>query len=68
MEWEKRNTVGKDRVDELKELYESLGFDVKIERYAGSDNADETCNVCFSGPAGEYYIIYTKRAEEDQNK
>jgi hypothetical protein len=61
MEWEKRNTVGKDRVDELVELYESLGFEVKVERFTGPENAADACDTCYGDPAGEYYVIYTKR-------
>jgi hypothetical protein len=61
MEWQKRNTVGLDRVDELKELYESLGFEVKIERFETPEKADEACSTCYGDPAGEYYIIYTKK-------
>ncbi len=29
MEWVKRNIVDKERLDELTELYEELGFEVK---------------------------------------
>lgn len=61
MEWEKRNTVGKDRVSELTELYESLGFEVKVESYTGPENAEETCESCYGDPAGEYYVIYTRK-------
>ena len=61
MDWEARNTVGKDRVAELSELYESLGFEVKVERYTGPENADEVCESCYGDPAGEYFVIYTRK-------
>jgi hypothetical protein len=60
MKWEKRNSVGPDRIEELKELYESLGFEVKIEQFEGPEDADEACGTCYGDPAGEYYVIYTR--------
>ncbi len=66
MPWEKRNIVGKDRVDELKELYESLGFEVKVERFTGPENTAEVCNTCYGDPAGEYYVIYTRRGRSPE--
>jgi len=63
MDWERRNTVGRDRVDELTELYESLGFEVKVERHTGLENADEICESCYGDPAGEYFIIYTRKID-----
>jgi hypothetical protein len=59
MSWLKRNTVGADRVNELKELYKSLGFEVKIEPVTVAP--DETaCQGCYAGP-GEYFVIYTRK-------
>lgn len=63
MEWEKRNTVGKDRVTELTELYESLGFEVKVERYAGPENGGEVCEGCYGDSAGEYFVVYTRKKD-----
>ncbi len=64
MEWQKRNTVGKDRLGELTELYKSLGFEVKVERFTGPEETREICQSCYGDPAGEYYVIYTKRKSE----
>ena len=66
MFWQKRNTVGKDRVAELTELYQSLGFEVKVERFTGPDQPGETCDSCYGNSAGEYYIIYTRKKEDAQ--
>ena len=57
-EWFKRNTVGSDRVAELKELYESLGFEVKVEPVTVSE--DPACQGCYAGP-GEYFVLYTRK-------
>ncbi len=67
MTWQKRNTVGPDRIEELKELYESLGFEVKVDRFEGPEDADETCDTCYGDPAGEYYIIYTRKPASEDN-
>lgn len=63
--WEKRNTVGKDRLDELTELYRSLGFEVKIEKFTRVGNADEACETCYGDPSAENFIIYTRKTESD---
>ncbi|TKJ40041.1 hypothetical protein CEE37_09905 [candidate division LCP-89 bacterium B3_LCP] len=64
MTWQQRNTVGKDRVEELTELYESLGYAVKVDRFTGPETSDETCDSCYGDPSGEYFIIYTKKRSE----
>ena len=66
MSWQKRNTVGKDRVAELTELYQSLGFEVKVEPFAGPDQPGDACDSCYGNAAGEYYIIYTRKKEDAQ--
>ena len=68
MEWTFRNTIGKDRLDEIVEMYESLDFEVKVEVYnagnAKTENSNEikSCDyvdTCMR--ADEYYIIYTRK-------
>jgi len=66
MSWLQRNTVGKDRIEELTELYQSLGFEVKVERFAGPNQPGEACESCYGSSAGEYYIIYTRKKEDTQ--
>ncbi len=60
-DWQKRNTVGQDRVDELVELYSSLGFEVKVEPVTVSPE-DPACQGCYAGP-GQYFVIYTRKNE-----
>jgi hypothetical protein len=64
VDWQQRNTVGKDRVEELTELYKSLGFEVKVERFSGPDQTGEACDSCYGNAAGEYYIIYTRKSND----
>ncbi|MBC8279021.1 MAG: hypothetical protein H8E46_12380 [FCB group bacterium] len=57
--WEIRNTVGKDRIEELTQLYEELGFEVKVEAFQDEPVDGEVCDTCFGG--GEYFVIYTRK-------
>jgi len=59
MEWEKRTTVGKDRVNELVELYRELGYETKIEIASNAGEDKVVCDECLSG--GEYYVIFTRK-------
>ena len=59
MEWERRNTVGKDRVDELVEMYRELGYETRVEVFTGTNSDESVCDECLSG--GEYYVIYTRK-------
>ena len=70
MEWTFRNTIAKDRLDEVVEMYESLDFEVKVEVYnsgfTGDSETDDknSCahiDDCMSG--GEYYKIYTRKIQ-----
>ena len=68
MEWTFRNTIGKDRLDEIVEMYESLDYEVKVEQYKGDSSKGDmpsgvdSCEFkdgCMGG--GEYYKIYTRK-------
>ncbi len=61
MKWEKRNTVDASRMDELVELYESIGFEVRLEKIEKSDSLDVECSVCLENRAEDYFIIYTRK-------
>ncbi len=58
-DWQRRNTVGEDRIKELTDLYQSLGFEVKVEPVTVSPE-DTACQGCYEGP-GQYFIIYTRQ-------
>lgn len=65
MEWERRNTVDAHRAGELVELYESLGFEVKLERIGGAMSDRDECSVCMENEREEYFIIYTRKNPPD---
>jgi hypothetical protein len=58
--WTKKFTCDADRVDEFVEMYESIGFEVRVEPVS-PDDPDLTCQACFVGNREEYKTIYTRR-------
>jgi regulator of replication initiation timing len=65
MEWQQRNTVGKERLEELVSLYRALGFEVKVELYNKKEQAGAECDDCLNFNQGEYYTIYTGKKSEE---
>lgn len=62
--WTKRNVCEEPRLSELKDLYEELGFEVKIENCSDEDFQDDGCNECIKANADKYKVIYTKPKSE----
>lgn len=66
--WTRRFDAEEPRLSEMKECYEALGFEVRVEPgILGDENA---CRDCFSaeGFAERYWTLYTRgepRATED---
>ena len=60
--WKKKFTCDADRVDEFVEMYQSIGFEVRVEPVS-PDDPDLTCQVCFMGNREGYRTIYTRPAE-----
>lgn len=56
--WVKKFTIEEHRVDEYKELYESLGQEVKVESVVPSEI--EGCAECFKVDCEKYRTIYTR--------
>ncbi len=57
--WKKKFTCDADRVDEFVEMYESIGFEVRVEPVS-PDDPDLTCQACFGGNREGYKTIYTR--------
>ena len=57
-DWKKRNITDEKRVDEFIELYESLGYEVKVENYKSQNNDD--CNECMKEIPENFKVIYTR--------
>ena len=46
---------------ELVELYQSLGFEAKVEPFTEVEGGGEVCESCLSDSAVEYFVIYTRK-------
>ncbi|MBI5571714.1 MAG: hypothetical protein HY914_17360 [Desulfomonile tiedjei] len=58
--WERRFTAEEPRLSEMKEVYESLGLEVRIE--AAVPEEGQECSGCFDLPELEerYKTLYTR--------
>lgn len=56
--WGKRFTIEESRINEIKEQYEELGFEVLIET---PENLSEGCMECNHLELNRYKTIYTRR-------
>lgn len=55
--WIKQNTIDEPRLSELVEIYESLGFEVRLEPVTEDEMK---CLKCFKAHLDRYKTIYTK--------
>ncbi len=61
--WEKRAVVDSRRVDELRELYEEMGFEVLLVPVSvnGGGLACDSCFVDVKKVPDSFQVIYTKK-------
>ena len=64
-DWERGFTVEERRVKEYVELYESIGYEVRVE--PATPNEVEECQVCFKADFNNLRTIYIKRNENKDN-
>lgn len=64
-DWERQFTVEQNRVSEYKELYESIGYEVRVE--PATPNEREECQECFKADFDNLRTIYIKRKENKNN-
>lgn len=60
--WVRRHLVDPQRAEESVELYESLGFEVKVQKLTPTDFGTK-CQQCASTICGSYVMIYTRKRE-----
>ncbi len=62
--WEKRFFADEPRLSEMKELYESIGFEVLLEPLPSKDElaacSEEGCTACIDLDPDRYRTIYTR--------
>ena len=64
-DWERGFTVEESRVNEYVELYESIGYEVRVE--PANPNETEECQECFKADFNNLRTIYIKRKENKDN-
>lgn len=60
--WIKRTTIGEPRLSEIVELYESLGYQVRVEPLTLGD-LDEECRSCYENEADELKTVYIRKKD-----
>ncbi|MGB5909691.1 MAG: hypothetical protein WBH31_00720 [Promethearchaeia archaeon] len=65
-DWEKGFTVEENRVNEYVELYESIGYEVRVE--PATPNEMEDCQECFKADFDNLRTIYIKRTKNKENE
>lgn len=60
-DWERGFTVEERRVSEYVELYESIGYEVRVE--PATPDEQEECQTCFKADFDNLRTIYIKRTE-----
>lgn len=64
-DWDRGFTVEERRVKEYVELYESIGYEVRVE--PATPKEVEECQVCFKADFNNLRTIYIKRKENKDN-
>ncbi len=64
--WERGFTVEEDRVAEYVELYESIGYEVRVE--PATPDEQEECQTCFKADIDNLRTIFIKRTKNKENE
>ncbi len=64
-DWERGFTIEENRVSEYVELYESIGYEARVEPATPAE-IDE-CQECFKAEFDNLRTIYTRRRESKDN-
>jgi hypothetical protein len=68
--WERRFVTMEPRLSEMKEMYESIGFEVLLEPLPSREEFEDSgceesgCTACFDMDPERYRIIYTRSKDE----
>jgi hypothetical protein len=65
-DWERGFTVEQDRVAEYVELYESIGYEVRVE--PATPDEQEDCQECFKADFDNLRTIFIKRSKNIDNE
>lgn len=59
--WERRYILDNHRVSEQVEMYESIGFEVKVQDVDPNNLPQEYCKECYIANPEKYKILYTRK-------
>ena len=59
-EWIKQTTIGEPRLSEIVELYQSLGYEVRLEPVK-LDELDEECRRCYDLEEDKVKTVYVRK-------
>ncbi len=65
-DWERGFTIEENRVKEYVELYESIGYEVRVEPATPEEIND--CQVCFKADFDNLRTIYIKRSQNKNSE
>jgi hypothetical protein len=57
--WTRRFIYDEPRLTEAKEMYESMGFEVRLEPVV-TDELEDNCDTCIKSYPERYKILYTR--------
>jgi len=58
--WVRRSQIDPTRVEEVSELYSSLGHEVRLEQASPEQFAD-ACRACVLSSCESYLVVYTRK-------
>lgn len=61
--WSRRFIYDEPRLSEAKELYESIGLEVRLEPVI-PDELEDGCDTCITAAPERYMVIYTRPKEQ----
>jgi hypothetical protein len=64
--WTRRFISDGERLKEAVEMYESIGFEVRLEVVRAGELGEE-CDICFGAEDKVYYTIYTRPLEKERD-
>jgi hypothetical protein len=64
--WERRFLVGPERETEVTELYEALGYEVRLEKLE-PEAFSESCGACPAVVCRDHLLLYTRRSAADNS-
>lgn len=63
--WVRQFDIEAQRADEYVEVYEAMGYEVRVEPMTPDLMVNEECATCLLAECDKYVIIYTRQKEHD---